>query len=56
MWGWIVVLVFGAGAWAFRRPIRDAAVRLTGTSIVSAEPSTPSVREPSPPKKARESS
>ncbi len=56
MWGWVVVFVVGAGAWGLRRPIRDAAVWLTGTNIVSAEPTMPIVRDSSAPKGSRESS
>ncbi len=34
----LLVLVVAAAAWALRRPIRDALIRLTGTSLVTAEP------------------
>lgn len=34
----LLVLVVAAAAWALRRRIRDALIRLTGTSVVTAEP------------------
>lgn len=34
----LVLLVLTLVLWAFRRPVLAAVVRLTGTSVVSAEP------------------